>query len=99
MKRSICVNPLQPGFLVRYVLPVRLPCIWSFTADFLPKCLSTPKSSSDQVPLSHATLDSQSHTLLLEEWAKLKLTQGLWNGALATTARVSVLLFWYPSWA
>ena len=95
------MDPSLPGFLVGYVLLVRPPCIQNFTTDFLQRCLSTLGSSSDQVPLLHANLHSQPPTLLLKEWAKLKLAMGPWKAALATADNVGILLLWYiyPSWA
>jgi hypothetical protein len=76
---------------------VGMGCIRWFSAYLLQRYFSTPES--DQVPPFHATLHSQSPTPILKEWAKLILRKVPWKDAMDTTADVSILLLWCPSWA
>ena len=69
-----------------------------FTTGFLQRYLSTPESTvntnsqvywqDDNLPVPHATLQSQSPAAFLEEWAKLRLEMGSWKDTLSVAVNV-----------
>jgi hypothetical protein len=62
-------------------------------SDFTHRRLSAPGSDSGDAPTSHAILNSLTHTPLLREWAKAKLTCDFWKDALLSAVNVSISFY------
>ncbi|KAF8557228.1 WD40 repeat-like protein [Imleria badia] len=70
-----------------------------WVADFTRQCLSIPESEvskasrHDEATRLSATLNSPTHTQLLDEWAKATLAGGSWKDALAASTSFAVPRF------
>ena len=83
-------GPIATWISGKSCYPVPPLCIRHFATDFLQRYLSTAESSAD------TTLHSLSPTPLLREWAKSKLTDGLWRDALVATFKVGISFVLVP---